>query len=368
MARRKVFCSACGHETEVNADREFFFCPECGNKVIVLNPPREAPKQSASEEPTKDLEECLKEVEFYYRLSMEKKECENADSDPVYYLKAQDLLLKLSTQFPEDYRVWWELCKPVDFLCALSESNITNLYRINYSINEDYFDKALDRAELSRKKELIDQHDEYIRSKQKLKDLIEKEAEKERLRREAEEKLALERQQQEEQKQREEAQRRKEEEQARRRQQEADEQANREASQKLSVKLWNNLKNKDYSEINNTFFTFVMENNQTIVAVFKNISGIMYLNSFRIDGTKANTIYKEQSIAIQFDENGCALKFDKKPVQIKGFVPPGNILHIFKTPESLFVNGFPVITDTEYIKRVSGASKKPLISFSKVFI
>jgi len=467
MAKERIFCNACGHETEVDTDREFFFCPECGNKVILSRPvpvrelspqapEKEASPQDSEKEASKDyLTEKLKEVEFYYSLSHEKKEYEKTDSDPVYYLKGQDLLLELSTQFPDDYRVWWELCKPVDFLGITSGSDIKNANFLNYSINENYFDKALDKAELSKKKMLIDKCDEYAQKKEALRKNIEEEREKARLEKEAEARLAYERQLQEErrkreeeqrkieeeqrrreeeqrkieeeqrrreeeqrqreeeqrrrkeeeqrkrkeeeqqkreeaQRRREEAQRRKKEEQIQKQQQEEEERiqkqkrdaeaqikkqqreeenkALREIAKKTSVELWDNLKSKNYSDINNTFFSFELEGSQTIVALFKNVSGIMYINSFRIDGTKRDTVFKEQSMAIQFDENGYGVKFDKKPIKIKGFEPPDNILQVFRSSDNLMVNGIPLRTDAEYIKKLTMSSKKPLISFSKVFI
>lgn len=375
MVQNKIFCDVCGYEISITKDKSFFFCPECGNKIIVKKKEEKVTTEiSANYEKIDAVTEKLKEVEFYYNLSFDKKEYEDTTRNPTYYLKAQDLLVDLSTQFPDDYRVWWELCKPIDYLCSLSSPDVQN----RYSINEDFFDKALDRAELSKKRELIDKHDEYTQNKEKIRLVAEKQfLEEERKRKEAEtaEKIALEKKRQEEKNKRREAEKaeklalekKRQEEEKIRKQQELEEQNKREAIPRMSEDLWKRLKNKDFSDIDNKYFSFSLENNQSIVAVFKNMSNIMYLNTFRIDGNKANTVYKDQSIAIQFDENGRGFKFDKTPVKIKGFMPPDNTLRIYIESESLYVNGFPVKLDDEYTKNLAATSKKSLLSFSKIF-
>lgn len=107
------------------------------------------------------VDEKLKKVEFYYSLSVDKKEDINLQEEPVYFLKAQDLLVDLSQQYPDDYRVWWELCKPLDFHSPLSGADLYG----RLTFNEGYFNKALDLATLDKKKELIDAHDQYLSDK-----------------------------------------------------------------------------------------------------------------------------------------------------------------------------------------------------------
>jgi len=107
MAQKKVFCNVCGHESEIDAGKEFFFCPECGNKVAVKKTIPQTVTLNTETDTVKDtVTERLKEVKFYYQLSFDKKEYKKTESDPTYYLKAQDLLVDLSTQFPDDYRIW----------------------------------------------------------------------------------------------------------------------------------------------------------------------------------------------------------------------------------------------------------------------
>lgn len=392
MAQKKMFCPMCGQETTVDDSREFFFCPECGNKVSLTTPPCEV--HIGKETVNNDiLNERLKEVAFYYQLSFEKEEYLKTTGNPTYYLKAQDLLVDLSEQYPTDYRIWWELCKPLDFSCPSSGSDIHN----QLQINEDYFNRALDRADLSKKRELIEMHDKYIQTKESAKALAETR------RREAEqaEKLALERKLQEEREKREAEERKKkeaeeaelreaekkrqaelqrqEEERIKQEQyeaelkrQEAEKQAallaEREASLKMSGGLWQRLKNKDYTEIDNAYFSFATGNNQTIIASFKNASSILYLNIFRIDGNKGGTPYNEQSMAVQIDENGYVIKFDKSPVKVKGFMPPDNVLRVsLNTMGGILINTMPLRIDSDYIKKLAFNAKKPLMSFSKIF-
>jgi len=131
-------------------------------------------------------EDKLKEAEFYYKLSIEKKEYASNSGEPTYYLKGQDLLVDLSQQYSLDYRVWWELCKPMDFAVVMAGEKSNN----PATINNSYFDKALDLAPLEKKKDLIKQHDTYSDAK----DVMLKEVEA----REAEERTRIEEQERKE--------------------------------------------------------------------------------------------------------------------------------------------------------------------------
>lgn len=247
MALRKAFCPDCGQPTQIDDTKEFCFCLSCGNKIQVMKKQAETENAEETEMPevkhkqreqehlqtetdgkkgqmeqktiqgdkeqivsetVKALEEKLKEVSFYYDLSKEKKEYADlsADARPVYYLKGQDLLLDLSGQFPDDYRIWWELCKPLDFSAVMSGETSEN----PHGFNESHFDKALGFAPLEKKRELVDQQEKYLQ-----------------LKRAAEEKIQKEKQAREAEKRAKEEERRKAEEERRRKEREAEEERRR---------------------------------------------------------------------------------------------------------------------------------------------
>ena len=356
---KKILCPSCGHETQINDEKPFSFCTECGNK-ITLQPQPNIANEARQDEilyNNNEISKKLEEADFYYKLSFEKKEYENDTDNPTYYLKAQDLLLDLSEQYPDDYRIWWELCKPVDYMCASFETDAHD----QYQINEDYFNKALDRAELPKKRELIDKHDKYVNRKAKSAVLAKKKlAEKEKIRIEKE---AAKKREHEEKCERERIQRQREEEKLQKQAEIA-----RKANRAINEPLWHALANKDYSMLDNKFFEFTQENNQTIIAVFRHISNMLYLNSFRIDGNKGNTLYQDQSFAVQFNNEGYGVKFDNTPIKIKGFMPPENILHVTKAnEETIYVNNILLKSDKQYIANIMKSAKRPLFSFSKAF-
>lgn len=96
----------------------------------------------------------LKEVELYRKLSAEKNESQYADKDPEYYIKMQDVLVALLDDFPTDYRLLWEMCKPVDFDCPCATNS-------NYSINSYYFENAIKYAPMEEKERLIREKEQY---------------------------------------------------------------------------------------------------------------------------------------------------------------------------------------------------------------
>lgn len=413
MAMRKIFCPSCGQETLVNDEKPFSFCTGCGNKIVLRDQPKAVEEAPSDENAQADsvVDKKLEEAAFYYNLSYTKKEYENTKEDPIYYLKAQDLLIDLSEQYPDDYRIWWELCKPVDYMCASTGADIQN----QYHINEDFFDKALDKADLPNKRKLIEEHDKYLSDKKNAAELANKRRidlqkaqemqrmEEERQRKEEENRLRAEEAErlraEEEKRRKEEAerlkaaeeerrqweeQRRKEEterleaernqqaqlrvEEEIRKEREDRERESRQLNIERSAPLWQKLAQKDYSPINNKYFSLPPENGQTIVGVFRNISNILYLNTFRIDGTKGNAVYREQSLAIRFNENGVGFKFDNLPITIKGFLPPDNILKLYTSSTGeCMVNNLRLVSDDEYLKNLTARAKKPLFSFTKVF-
>ncbi len=370
MAFRKIFCPECGQETQINDEKDVCFCLQCGAKIVLHTDREEQPqeKQNAQGEQIALGDEVVKkleEVAFYYQLSNDKQEASDYNSEPVYYLKAQDILVDLSQLYPNDYRVWWELCKPIDFNGA---SDGVDIYG-RYQINEDYFSKALDRAPLSEKRALIEKHDRYIAKKRAAMEKAEnkrREEEAEKQRREEQERLEKYKQQ--------EMQRTQEEE--RRRQQEAQEEEKRRQQQlneqkglELSAPLWEALFNKNYSCIDNSYFQFPAENNQTIIGIFKSVSNVMNLMAFHIDSSKGNTVYRDQTMSIKFDRNGRGMKFDNSPVRIKGMLPQKSALFVANNGVGgLTVNGFELCVDREYVASIMKSAKKSLITFSKYFI
>ena len=74
-----VICPNCGFQFPLDKSRDFCFCLKCGTKI-------EVPK----------YEEIQPEVQKVKP-------------------KAQDLLIDLSTEFETDWRIWWEVSKPIDY-------------------------------------------------------------------------------------------------------------------------------------------------------------------------------------------------------------------------------------------------------------
>lgn len=370
MALRKIFCPFCGQGTQVNDEKPFCFCLECGSK-IELQPVKNAPKtETAQIVQTQEnysalLDEKLKEVEFYYSLSVDKKEDINLQEEPFYFVKAQDLLVDLSQQYPDDYRVWWELCKPLDFHSPLSGADIQG--RLNF--HEGYFNKALDLASLDKKKELIDARDKYLSDKRSIALTLEqkrKESEAEAERARAEEELR----QRKEQEVRQQEMQKQQQERALQEQKEQERQFKlRQQGIQQSADLWKALANKDYSSIDAGFFQFAADGNQTIICVFRVVSNVLYLMSFRIDANKNNALLRDQTITIKFDTNGVAYKYDNKPVRIKGMIPPNDMIHIVNNGMGGYsVNDMTLNYDIEYVNNIMKNSKKPLISFNKTFL
>ena len=181
MEFQEVFCPECGKKTKVDLQKANNFCQNCGHKIEMFNKAFEEESKSIQDEAL-NVDEKLEEVKFYYATSIEKKEAMYKDKNPTYYLKAQDLLTELSEQQPSDYRIWWELSKPLDYSCE-QDANDINGY-LNF--NEDHFNKALDLADIETKKRLIHAREEYEKRKKEIKiqeekRLAAKEAEKKQI-------------------------------------------------------------------------------------------------------------------------------------------------------------------------------------------
>ena len=171
-----VICPNCGFQFPLDKSRDFCFCLKCGTKIEVpkyeeIQPevqkvkPTEQPEvknKTPKNEPKSKVNSVLEEVEFYYDTSFNKKEYADTENQPTYYLKAQDLLIDLSTEFETDWRIWWEVSKPIDYKCT----EFTEECR-PYTVNDMYFQRAVDYAPIEQKKELIKLGDEYKERKEK---------------------------------------------------------------------------------------------------------------------------------------------------------------------------------------------------------
>lgn len=377
MAFRNAFCPNCGQPTQIDDTKEFCFCLTCGNKIHV--PRREQPiiesdmtvtehepkqhiqekinehqnNQSMPIQSQKINEDKMKEVEFYYNLSREKKEYADLKGEPTYYLKGQDLLVDLSQQFPSDYRIWWELCKPMDFTVILSGETSNN----PCTINNIYFDKALDFAPLEQKMELIRQHDKYLNAK----NMILQQIQIEQKTRETQKRIRKEEEKRREEQERQEELKRQEKLKAER------EQKALQLKQE-STQLWKSLSEKDYSVIDNSYFQFNSPEGIPIIATLKMMANVLYLSAYHIDIKKNNQVYLNQSLAIHFGNDGTALKFDNRPVVVRGWNFPNNNIKIFSNlNHGCIVNDIFLYQDSMFIANISKNAKKPFVTFKKIF-
>lgn len=81
----------------------------------------------------------------------------SAEIQPMYYLKAQHLLVDLTQEYNEVYRIWWELSIPLEFIAVQSGSNVFT----DHKFHEGHFNKAIDRAPLEQKKQMITKYEHY---------------------------------------------------------------------------------------------------------------------------------------------------------------------------------------------------------------
>lgn len=334
---------------------------QCENKDVQRDKERVSVRQEELSENI-NLEEKLEEVEFYYQLSKQKKEALKEKGEPVYYLKAQNLLQKLKNVFGNDYRIWWELSKPLDYLCVEEIRDGVGAYKFN----EVYFDRALDLADISAKKELILAFDDYEQKKQAFE--IAYKEELERRRREEEEQRAKEeaQRQEDERKKREEEERRQEEE----RRKIIEEKVRREQEERLlqeqianeNVQIYNKLSGKDYSLLDCTYFKFNSSGRKEHIIIFKEISNVLYLLSFY---KEKNTLYNDQSIAILVNTDGEIIKYDNQSLRMR---ESGAVLRISSDGNGgLIVGEWKAYNDMEFVRRVMQSAKKSLLSLEKTF-
>lgn len=370
MALRQIFCPECGNKSQADIQNNFCFCTNCGTKIILnssvseerneeFSDKRDEVASGMSENNSIDyLNKKLEEVAFYYKVSRERQEAVRYEEEPVYYLKAQDLLIDISEEYPEDYRIWWELCKPIDFEHPLAGNQAFE----NYQLNQMYFQKAVDKAELCDKQKLIELSDGYTQKKNKAK----LQAEQQRMEVEQRDREAAEKKKEEERIREEQERQEKMIEQQKLRQQKEE---IRQRGISLSEEVWRALSNKDYSLIDNSYFEVLVENNQRILGILKNVSNVMYLMAYRIDMNKGNTVYLDQTLSIKFDEHGYAMKFNNTPVRIYGMNPAQNVLFISNNGcGGLCVNGKDLCQDQKYISDIMKCAKKPLLQFKRIFM
>ncbi|HAG04494.1 MAG TPA: hypothetical protein DCG28_03545 [Lachnospiraceae bacterium] len=370
---KNVFCPFCGKQTQIPDNKDFCFCLECGSKIDISFFKAKENDQKQTDENQKEVElstenneeasykdevtSKIEEALFYYQVSKEKQEALYTDRDPVYYLKAQDLLYDLSQEYPDDYRIWWEMCKPIDY--DYPEKDMKD----NISINEDFFGKALDKANLSQKRELIKMHDEYTHKKSALEKTREEERSKAR-KQELEElrnKLEKEQQYEEEKKRLEIEAREKALESQKKRLEE--ERLLEEKERQLKLALSQN----NFDEINGKYFRMELPDNTKILAIFKAISYMLSLSAYRIDENK-NAIFIEQTVAVKIDATGKVIKYDNRPLQVKSLLAPKNILNInYREDGKIYVNDYILAEDANYTNNISKTAKKQLIS-NKIFI
>ena len=394
----QVFCPECGNSITLENTRQFCFCTQCGTKIDISNHTASAANVTAEQsfpdnsdnfnQEENYLEEKLKEVEFYYKLSYEKKEYANEENQPTYYVKAQDILVDLSGEYEDDYRIWWYMSKPVDYMCT----ELVPACR-HYEMNEMYFQKALDAAKIADKMEIIKAHDEYIERKKIYFNQIEKQeqqriekekAERERQEQEEREKLQQEKEKREQEEreklQQEKEEREKEEKAAQERaERERVEREEREKQAQLTAKeeqeryeneiqplnnaLWEDFNNKNYEKIDGVYFSYTDEKSDIITVVIKKISNMLHLIAYK-KMAQNNTLYNMQTITVKTDNKGTIIGFDNKPIVL---MSNGSIINIhYGINKTLKVNVFDLVADADYIDYISKIAKKPLIK-SKIF-
>ena len=351
MILKDAICPHCGSKIKIDVEKEINFCFQCGGKII-------SEASDSAEKSEIDLEEKLEEVKFYYQLSRQKEEALHQEQNPRYYLKAQDMLLDLSNAFEKDYRIWWELSKPLDYTNEQEVQDGKGLYKFN----EEYFSKALDLADLSAKKKLILAVDEYEKKKTAIMTAYESE-QQERKRKEDKARAEEDQKKREEEIKRHEAEcQRLLEEQKR---QKENERILREKILKENEQLYTQFTKKDYSLLDYMYFTFSSPEQKEYTVTFTSIANVLYLTAFYKE-TGKNTLYKEQSQAVHITEKGEIIKYDNKYLRIKG---TESILCISSNGYGgISVGNWELCKDEEFVKKVMKNAKKPLLSLSKIFI
>lgn len=136
----------------------------------------------------------------------------------------------------------------------------------------------------------------------------------------------------------------------------------------VSAPLWTELSAKKYASLDNSIFYFSEANNQTILCVFRQVSNMLYLMAYHVDGNRGNAVYLDQTISVQFDAEGRTRKFDNTPVRIRSAGQNGDVMRVTADGYGgIFVNGMQLRHDPDYVATVMKTAKKPMLSFSKRF-
>lgn len=347
---KEIFCTNCGEKVRIDEDREFCFCTNCGFKIVNRIKKNEKVDVIKTDTTTLNLEDKLEEAEFYYSMSRQKGEAKDKEKNPMYYLKGQDLLLELSKQFPEDYRIWWELSKPLDFGMVEEVNDKEN----DFVFNEVYFNKAIDCAKISMKKEIIEQRELYDNVKNKLvaeyaerKKQIECEQEKrEKLEQEEQERVQAEREREEEEQEKLLAYR----------------------IEMENQQTWDELFEGKYDSINSTIFKIRESSEEKCIGTLKVISNVLYLNTF-IENKIKNCVYYGQNFMVKFNAKGELVHYDNKVIRKKDDSYGQSILQISSLGNGkLAINGNELTKDSEYITWLMTNGKKLLFGNDKTLI
>ena len=347
---KDIYCPNCGEKVRINEEKEFSFCTSCGFKIINQNKKNVQEDAVEVSEKKIDLEEKLEEVEFYYSLSHQKGEAKDKEKNPVYYLKGQDLLVELSKQFPDDYRIWWALSKPLDYGVVEEANDKEN----DFKFNEEYFNKALDYAKISAKKDIVEKREVYDNVKRKLVSAYEekkKHIECEEKKRQKLEQEEYQRVQAEKEKQREEQE---------------EKLANIIKSE--NSQIWEALVNGKYDLVDNTFFKIRENSEEKCIGTLKLISNVLYLNTF-IENKIKNCIYYGQNFMVKFNANGELVHFDNKVIRKKDNSYEQSILRISSNGNGkLVINGNELEKNADYITWLMTNGKKTLFGNDKTLV
>lgn len=347
MELHDVFCPKCKENIKVNYQKEFNFCSHCGYKILTKE---KGDKKEQKEIP--DISKKLEEVAFYYQLSIQKKEAVYTNKEPEFYLKGQDLLVDLSSVVADDYRVWFELSKPLDYSYEIEVNDVYKLYHFN----KEYFNKALDLANIEEKKFLIEQLDSYEKNKMQIEEEHKKLEEEEY--KKQQELQKLEQIQQEE----------------RQRQYKLEEEQQKKAEQVLqnqleveNKKIFQKLSAMDYEMLDNSYFLMRMQESKEYICVFKEASNLLYLMLFSKDKIK-NVVFREQSLVVRIGQRGEVLKFDNRILRIKNCLTTDGMLWINKNGKGeMKVNEWQLYKDENFSIDIMKNAKKPLVSLAKIF-
>lgn len=93
-----VKCPSCGGDIQLDNSKESGFCVYCGTKVVYKDAVQKMELSGVvSVKGVADVEKLLQNAEIFVKLNE--------------YKKASAILLRVTDDYPEDYRGWWQLAK-----------------------------------------------------------------------------------------------------------------------------------------------------------------------------------------------------------------------------------------------------------------